>query len=570
MIGRGFAYRGPYSDCTEEEIIDRLYQHRGLVAVDTETVNTNDYTLVGIGLYVGEGEGFYFRAFPEPSPYLPIVLGILADRGITKIYHNGIGFDLEVLDKFAYEEGFDAPDDINYQDSELMAKVGGLPGGLQRIGEEWLEATDLFSIKDLFEEYNTNSMLDVPWERIAEKCLNDCRTTWQLYHYMEDRLNDRQRECYEVDRRLVPVLRRIQRKGLRLRQGVLEEYAGRLKRDILRLRRECELEGIENPGSPVQVGFVLASRGHILPFTKGARRQLRVDEEILERVAETDDLAQLVLDWRGRSKLLSTYIEPWIGKERAYTHFRLDLSTGRLASGKVNGWDEVNRNLQNIPPEVREVFGPDNGIWSWADHGQIELRTIAHISKDPVMLEAYKNNEDLHEVTARGCGVSRAIGKTFNFADAFGAHEKKLAKVTGLSIERVRGIKQAKDELYAGATRWKIRQMTQHNGEWVEDDWGRRMRLPELSHATETKKGYNPRAFEAYVNRCAINYPVQGTAAGIVKKGMLMIDEAGIDMRLQVHDEYLVDGPWEPDPMLAHIHPELYTPFELKQGIIWS
>lgn len=536
-----------------------------ILAVDTETVNTNDLTMIGIGVFYNDTDGIYFSVFPEQDDFIPELMWMLSDRDRTKVYHNGISFDLEVLDRFAQEEGFSPPDDVNFQDSEIMAKVSGLPGGLQRIGEEWLGATDLFSIKDLFEESGTRNMLDVPVERVAEKCLNDCRTTWQLYQNRERVLSDRQRYCYEIDRRLIPVLRNLQTKGLGLRQGVLEEHQDRLQRDILRIRRECEYEGIENPGSNVQVGFVLASRGCKLPFTKGARRQLRVNEEVLEEL--DDPLAKVILEYRGKSKLLSTYVIPWLGKDRAYTHFRLDLATGRLASGAINAWDKVNRNLQNIPPVMREVFRPDNSIWSWADHGQIELRTLAYMSRDERMVDEYKKAEpDLHSITAKAGGVDRSAGKTFNFAMVYGASNKMLARRTGVRLERIQGMREAWRELYPGAQSWINRQFFNHNGEWVEDDFGRRMRLPEPVEGAEV----NMKAFQAHVGKCAVNYPIQGTAATIVKMGMLMIYEAGWDMKLQLHDEYLIDGSWEPDPKLAYIHPELYTPFELKKGIIWS
>ena len=564
-IFEGVYYRGPYEDSSEEEILNRLHQHRGLVAVDTETVNTNDYTLIGLGLYIGPSEGFYFRVFPYQSPHFPQAIGICSDERITKIYHNGQNFDLEVLDRFARDEGFDAPDDVNYQDSELMAKVAGLPGGLQRVGEEWLGATDLFSINDLFLEYDTKNMLDIPPERVALKCLNDCRTTWNLYEYMDKKLTERQRECYEIDRKLVPLLRKLQRKGLRLRQGVLEEHKTRLQGEIIKLKRECEYEGIENPGSNLQVGFVLASRGNILPFTKGKRRQLKTDEETLENL--DDPLARTVLDYRGKVKLLGTYVLPWIGKERAYTHYRLDLATGRLASGRVNSWDYVNRNLQNIPPDMREVFGPDNKIFSWADHGQIELRVLAYISQDRLMVEEYaKANPDLHSITARAGGVPRSAGKTFNFAMVYGANNKMLSRRTGVPIDRIQGMRESWRELYPGAQGWINRQFYEHNGEWVEDVFGRRMRLPELPKDAAV----NQKAFAAHVSKAAVNYPIQGTAATIVKKGMLLIDKEGWDMRLQLHDEYLIDGDWEPNPGLARLHPDIYTPFELKKNITWS
>lgn len=563
-MSSGFAYRGPYSDASEEEIIERLNAHQGILSIDTETVNTNDHTLIGIGVSISESEGFYFRAFPDPSPYLPRVLGIISDREITKIYHNGQDFDLEVLDRFAREEGFAPPDDINIEDSELMAKVMGLPGGLQRIGQEWLHHDDLFSIKDLFEEYQCNNMLDVPFAKVAEKCLNDCRTTWEIYHYCKERISERQRDCYETDRRLVPLLRRLQAKGLRLRQGVLEEHREKLQREILRIRRECEAEGIENPGSNLQVGFVLASRGNILPFTKGKRRTLRTAEEVLEEL--DDPLAATILDYRGKSKLLSTYVLPWVGKERAYTHFRLNLATGRLASGRVNAWDSINRNLQNVPPAMREVFGPDSNLFSWADHGQIELRTLAHISKDKVMMEAYRNGEDLHSITAQRAGVTRDAGKTGNFSMVYGANDKVISRRARIPIKKVPMLRGAFRSLYPEAQGWIDNQFFNHNGEWVEDDFGRRMRLPEMAEGA----AYNIKAFAGHVGKCAVNYPIQGTAATIVKKGMLMIDDEGWDMRLQLHDEYLIDGNWDPNPDLAYIHPELHTPFELKKGISWS
>jgi DNA polymerase I-like protein with 3'-5' exonuclease and polymerase domains len=556
-----FYYRGPAT--TEEEAITRLEQ-ASTIAIDTETVNTNDYTLIGIGLCIGENEVFYFPVFPRWSMHVPLAMAIVSEIERRKIYHNGQGFDLEVLKRFANEEGFEEPDCVNYEDSELLAKICGLPGGLQRAGEEWLGIEGLFSIQDLFKEFNCNNMLDVPEARVAEKCMNDCTTTWKLHHWLCENASERQLDCYFVDRALVPLLRKMQKKGLALRQGVLEEYQQRLEREIFQIRRGLEAEGIENPGSNVQVGFVLASRGNVLKFTK-SRKQLQVNEEVLEDI--DDPIAGEVLEYRRRTKLLSTYILPWLGKERAYTHFRLDLATGRLASGRINNWDGVNRNLQNIPPDVREVFRPDTGTWSWADHGQIELRVLAYMSKDKLMLEEYaKADPDLHSITAKAGGVPRSAGKTFNFAMVYGASNKMLARRTGVRIERIQGMREAWAELYPEAKRWIDNKFFNHNGEWVESEFGRRMRLPEMSENAE----YNEKAFAAHIGKCAVNYPIQGTAADIVKRGMLLLDRLGADLRLQLHDEYLVDGDYDFPEELVNIHPELRTPFEQKKGLVWS
>lgn len=569
-----FIYRGR----DEETALERL-ERAGLIAVDMETVSLNDYTAIGIGIYFGDSEGIYFPIFPEPSEHLPLALWKTADPEVTKIYHNGIGFDLEVLKRYGEAEGFNPPDDVNYEDTSIMAQVHGLPAGLQRLGEEWLGHDDLYGIQDLLKEYNAKSMLDVPLERTATKCLNDCRNTWEMYHYLKGRMNERQRDCYEVDRRLVHVLRQLEGRGLALRQGLLEDYRVRLNRDILSIKRQCEAEGFD-PGSPLQVGFVLASRGNTLPFTDKTHKRLKTDEETLETV--DDPLAKIVLDYRGKAKTLSSYVEPWIGKDRAYTHFRLDLATGRLASGRYNTWDSRNRNLQNVPPSLREVFRPDSGVWSWADHGQIELRVLAYISKDKAMMAEYYKDQlgekpDLHKATMEAARkyvptFTRDQGKTFNFARVFGAGDRQLSRKTGVPLDAVPIVRAAMASIFPESGMWIEGKMREAEYvEYEETIFGRRCRLPEAKENSEI----NPRAFAAHRSKCAVNYPVQGSAADIVKRGILKVYDSGVDLRLQVHDEYLVDGDWLELGMyvnheLAWIHPELNTPFEVKKGIIWS
>lgn len=567
-----FYYRGHLTDETEQ--LARL-ESASLIAVDMESVSLSDLTAIGIGMHISPTEGYYFPIFPRRSEHLPLALWKVSDPTVTKIYHNGSGFDLPVLDQLAEEEEHARPDDVCYQDTSIWGQCSGLPGALQRIGTEWLGAADLFSIADLFQESNTRTMLGVPESRVAEKCLNDCRTTYQLYEYLGRTSTNQQRDCYDTDRRLVSVLRTMQAKGLGLRTRVLAEHAERLRRSCLAIQAECDAEGF-NPGSPQQVGYVLASRGNVLPIRKG---RIVTNEEVLESC--DDPLAETVLRYRHDSKLLGTYVEPWLDSDRAYTRFRLDLSTGRLASGKLHPGDTVNRNLQNIPAgeydaqgklipntNMREIFRPDHatGVWTWADHGQIELRVLAYMSQDAAMLDAYKSGWDMHQRMADEGKRPRADGKTFNFAMVFGASNKMLVRKTGMAESDVVRMRAAWRGLFGGAATWMDKQQFGHNGEWVEDAFGRRMRLPEQRENIQ----YNERAFQAHIGKCAVNYPIQGTAASIVKRGMLMVAAQGADMRLQVHDEYLVDGPWEPPAELASIHPELPTPFETKTGPVWS
>jgi DNA polymerase-1 len=226
--------------------------------------------------------------------------------------------------------------------------------------------------------------------------------------------------------------------------------------------------------------------------------------------------------------------------------------------------DHKNRNLQNVPPAMREVFRADNGIFTWADFGQIELRVLARLSLDTAMMREFaKESPDLHSMTANAGGISRSAGKTFNFARVFGAGDRQLSAKTGVPLSEVPRVRAVLAELFPESERWIRAQMTSH-GDTVDTLYGRRMRLP------EAKGDENPRAFAAHQAKCAVNYPVQGTAADIVKRAMLKVHESGVDLRLQVHDEYIVDGWWEPEPSLADTCPEIRTPFETKRGPVWS
>ncbi len=567
-----FYYRGRLT--LEADQLDQLTS-ASFVTCDMESVSLSDMTAIGIGLGVSPTELYYFPIWPNRSEHLELALSKVVDKTVTVCYHNGNGFDLPVLDQLLELEDFPCVNDTNYEDTSIAGQCMGLPGALQRIGEQWFGDEDLFSIQDLFGEYGCRDMLSVPEERVAEKCLNDCRTTFKLWEYVQRELTPSQRDCYETDRRLVSVLRAIEAKGLGLHQGVLGAHQERLTAELDRLRAVCDLEGF-NPGSPPQVGSILVSRGNVLPIRRG---RLVTDEEALE--ACPDELAKVVLDYRHSSKLLSSYVEPWVGHPRAYTHFRLDLATGRLASGKLGVSDHINRNLQNVPPGMREVFRADHGIFTWADFGQIELRVLARLSLDRAMMAEYaKEKPDLHGMLANeaktphhNCSCARSGkdmtkpcregGKTFGFARVFGAGDKQLSSKTGVPLAEIPRVRAVMDALFPESSAW-IRSQMQSHGDTADTLYGRRMRLP------EPKGDENPRAFASHVAKCAVNYPVQGTAADIVKRALLQVHASGADLRLQIHDEYLVDGWWEPDPALEFTCPEIRTPFETKRGPVWT
>ena len=543
-----YAYIGPCTGDREAVIATLTEQHWPEIAVDTEAITVKNQTIIGIGLMYGPHR-LYVRTFPELTDAVPIVMHLISRPDITKIYHNCF-YDLRALTELADEEGFVEPDVSNLIDTSFMAKVSGRSAALEDNSRELLNFSNEYSIKELLAEAGRGAtMLDVPFEKVAKKCLNDVWATYNLASAFN--LTPAQRDCYEVDIKMARLLLHMEGKGLLLDQPKLSETRERLKRSVVQLADICSAEGF-NPGSPQQVGYVLASRGNILPFTK-SRRSLRTDDETL---SDCDDpLAQTVLDYRKATKLLGTYVEPWIGKERASTHFRMDLSTGRIAS--------FDRNLQNIPPDMRGIFLPDDMVWSWFDYSQIELRCLAAIAGDSTMTMAYANGQDLHQMTADAAGVSRQDAKTFNFAKVYGASDRMLARRTTVPKERIRELRAAWDKLYPDAAYWINSRMRTH-GDTVETYYGRKMLLPQEKEGMNTGRG-----FEIHVANCAVNYSVQGTAADIMKRAMLHLDDSP-DFRLQIHDEALVNGYYDFNNRgLESICPDIPTPIEAKFGPLW-
>lgn len=542
---------------TIEDILDSL-NRANVLAVDTETINLKNQNCVGIGVQWSDIDRLYIQVLPETSSLLPFILELLSQTDNTKIYFN-VGFDYRVLAALAKAESFPAPDLTNIEDVSVAAQVqGNSDHSLDALSIQYLAYSNQYSIKGLLQEARSDqckspTTLDVPFEQLATKCLNDVWATWHLWKKLWHLWpNDQNRECYEVDIKLLPILFRMEKKGLLLDQAKVTEHYNTLHEEVEQYASQCNDLGF-NPGSPGQVGFYLASRGNILPFTKSGR-QLRTDEEAL---GELDDpVAQLILRYRKANKLLSTYVTPWKDSERAYTHFRIDLSTGRLAS--------FDRNLQNIPPAMRDVFSSDGGMFSWADYSQIEMRIFAHLSQDPEMMTAYREGRDIHAMTQLALwpgsdpkdSERRLVAKTYNFAMLYDANTYTLARNTGLSESDCSEFRSRWFQYYKGGRNY-IESRKRDQSPYAVSDFGRRMSLPDTS--------YSP---QSHINKCKINYVIQGTAADIIKRAMVRLGD--IDLRLQIHDELVVDGAFEFPEFMAHIHPEIYTPIEQKQGSKWS
>jgi len=491
---------------------------------------------------------------------------LVGRQDICKLYHNA-NYDIQVLRELAaVDKQCPDPDVWNYHDTAIMAQVSGKRAALEFVGAE-VGIEDLFSVQDVLDEARVRlgkqkvNMLDADQDLVALKCMNDVRATWAIYDYLtegNEKLQYRQLDVYEVDRYCLSILKTVERKGFAVDHDALNKHYDRLSREVVQLNDICQQHGF-SASHPQQVGYILALRGNILPFTK-TRRQLKTDDETLSKL--DDPLAHLVLAYRKSSKLLSTYVRPWLTADRAYTHFRLDLSTGRLAS--------YDRNQQNIPPLMRDIFDADSGSFTWADISQLEMRVFAEWSQDPLMLRAYRSGKSIHKITQEGLWPGELTedtygrSKTFNFAMIYDAQVKTLAERTGLPETAASVYRSSWLNLYNVAAAAMDEAMAA-DVDVVEDFYGRRMLLPEV-----TLNEYG-RSNQGHVNKCKVNYPIQGTGASIVKRGInyLWGHGYGDAYRLQVHDEHVLDGDVEWPVELDYLCDRVATPHEVKRGSKW-
>ncbi|KKL78304.1 hypothetical protein LCGC14_2026140, partial [marine sediment metagenome] len=360
----------------------------------------------------------------------------------------------------------------------------------------------------------------------------------------------------ERDMDIIPIVMEMEEMGILLDVPVLES----LQTDLNELVDGAQIDinylagHYVNPNSSQQVVALLQDEGIYTDL------ETSTDASVLDQYRE-HIIVNKIQDYRGYAKLKSTYVEPWLGQERAYTHFRMDLSTARLAS--------FDRNLQNIPKPMREIFAPDYGIWTSADWSQIELRVWAYVTGDPTMLRAYREGKDIHTITQMALWpnskpsdpIARRYAKNFNFAMIYLATPDTLARSTGLPVRVCQAYREHWLALYPVGYQWMLRQSVEGPEQgYVETLMGRVLALPLLAESTP-----------AHRSKCAINYPIQGTAAEIVKRGMLIVGGMEIEQAVQVHDELLCDGDYDmPVEKLAHIHGGIYTPVEVTKGPDWA
>jgi len=405
-----------------------------------------------------------------------------------------------------------------------------------------------------------SSFRSVAPEKACEYAGEDADITWQLAEILKKEIKEQgfSELANQIEMPLISVLMKMEHQGVKLDVEALKRFAVDLREDILRTEQEIYvLAGMEfNISSPKQLGEVLFDRLKIVEKPKKTKtRQYATGEEILIQLKEKHPVVVKVLEYRSLKKLLSTYVgalpqlvKPGTGK--IHTSFNQALvTTGRLSS--------VNPNLQNIPireergREIRRSFIPERkeNVFFSADYSQIELRLMAHLSGDEAMIKAFVNNEDIHTATAAKIyklthdevtREMRASAKTANFGIIYGISAFGLSQRMHISRTEARELIDGYFESYP-----KIREfmdtsirMARENG-FVETMFGRKRFLPDIISRNAVVRGN--------AERNAINSPIQGSAADIIKIAMIGIQETfereqlKSALILQVHDELNFD-----------------------------
>ncbi len=548
----------------QQFLVDR---HPSVIGVDVETISLKERIAIGISIALTPTCCFYFPLFPTESPVVPWEL--LKDPNVTKVIHNAM-FDLGCMTEYEL-------DDTNIMDTAVMSRLQcNKFNSLIDLG--WVHKMEVHETKDFLEEHKAKIMLEAPEEAVARHCMQHAGASLKLYYEFLPGTN---LEYFNTEMKTIPIMLKMEARGILIDHRVRMGIELQLDDEVESLLAMCEEAEAFNPGSPQQVGYILAKRGAYsvfgkLPFTKNkygrSTGKLSTAEEILEKM--DDPLAQLILSYRRKAKLLSTYIKPWAEETRAYTRYHLDAITGRPSS--------TDRNMQNIPGKYakdgnlntfncRGILLPDSSTWTDVDLEQVEPRALGYLSGDKEMAYIFsqpkynpdgsRNEEaDIHLQVAIFMGTERRVGKTVNLAMTYGATDQTIMETAKIrSIGRASQLRTMWGQKFPQAMDYieATQEQALRTGK-AKTVFGREMRLPTLEE--ESVDG---------IKRKAIDYPCQGTAADILKRGLIVCKD--MDIALQIHDELLIDGIVLQDKFasLEHIAP-FRTPVEVKYLERWE
>ena len=568
----------------QKMLVNNLLQQQ-TVCFDTETTSLNEMEaeLVGMSFSYKKGLAYYVPLSEnrdEALQTIEIFKPFFEKESILKVAHN-LKFDYKILRLYGVEiKG-------NLFDTMIAHYLLNPEGrhGMDYLSEIYLNYQPV-SIETIIGKKGKNqlSFREADLQTQTSYAAEDADVTFQLYQIFAPQLKKENLEdlFYKVEMPLMEVLAKMELEGVSLDEAWLKQESIDLENDLKQLETKIfELCGEEfNMNSPRQLGEILFEKMQLDPKAKTG--QYATSEDILQKLVSKHEIIPHILEYRTYQKLKSTYVDALpaqIDKDdhRVHTNFsQTTAATGRLAS--------VNPNLQNIPirtlrgQQIRGAFVAAEGkkIIS-ADYSQIELRLIAEISDETNMIQAFQNGEDIHASTASKLfGIpleevtktQRSQAKTVNFGIVYGQSAFALAEQTGLSRSEAKQMIDAYYETYPKLKEWMTEQV--HKARkigYVETVLGRKRHLKDINSNNFVVRGH--------AERNAVNAPIQGSAADIIKIAMINIDrkldEENLEtkMLLQVHDELLFESPVEEVQTATElIRTQMESAFETKVPLV--
>lgn len=526
------------------------------VCFDTETTDVDVFVaeMVGMSFCFKEGEAYY----------VPLAIDKKAQKEVVEEFR--VFFENEKIEKIAQNIKFDLLM-LRQYGIQIKGKLFDTMIAHYLIQPELRHGMDYLA--EIYLKYKTihyqdlvgatgkkqKSIRSVDIQLLKDYAAEDADITFQLKQILEKELkkNNLEKLFYEIEMPLMEVLAKMEQNGVLIDSEALKESSEILTKEMIALEQEIhKMAGGEfNVASPMQVGEVLFDK---LELDKKAKKtksgQYSTSEDILQKLRSKHPIVGKILEFRGLKKLLSTYIDalpqivnPNTGK--IHTSYNQTVAaTGRLSS--------TNPNLQNIPVrneqgrEIRKVFIPEkNELFLSADYSQIELRIMAHLSGDKNMIEAFISGHDIHSATAANIfkvsidevtSDMRRKAKTANFGIIYGISNFGLAERLSIPYGEAKELIEEYFATYSGVKKYmdEAIRVAEENG-YVETIYGRKRFLPDITSQNRVVRGF--------AERNAINAPIQGSAADIIKLAMINIqnriekDDFKAKMTMQVHDE---------------------------------
>ncbi|WP_318370238.1 DNA polymerase I [Enterobacter sp.] len=550
---------------TLTEWIERL-KKAPVIAFDTETDSLDNVSanLVGLSFAVEPGQAAYipvahdYLDAPEQisrERALALLTPLLEDESVLKVGQN-LKFDRGILQNYGIELRGIAFDTM--LESYILDSVAGRHD-MDSLSERWLKHQTVTFEQIAGKGKNQLTFNQIALEEAGHYAAEDADVTLQLHLKMWPKLQQHKGplNIFEnIEMPLVPVLSRVERNGVKIDPAVLHKHSGEITLRLAELEKKAhEIAGEPfNLASTKQLQTILFEKQGIKPLKKTPGGAPSTSEEVLEELALDYPLPKVILEHRGLSKLKSTYtdklplmINPKTGRVHTSYHQAV-TATGRLSS--------TDPNLQNIPVRneegrrIRQAFiAPEDYVIVSADYSQIELRIMAHLSRDKGLLSAFAEGQDIHRATAAevfGMPVDsvsneqRRSAKAINFGLIYGMSAFGLSRQLNIPRKESQKYMDLYFERYPGVRDYMERTRTQAKEQgYVETLEGRRLYLPDIKSSNAARR--------AGAERAAINAPMQGTAADIIKRAMIAVDswleseKPRVRMIMQVHDELVFE-----------------------------